>query len=140
MSEKSDAEETLAFHLRAVNIPHVREYRFDKGCCEHQRPHHTNGQCNDCAALGRAHSGHEHRKPCRLWRVDFYFPEQRTAVEVEGAVWTQGRHTRGSGFVKDMEKYNALTMAGIWLLRFTPKQVTDGVALQQIERVLGVRA
>ena len=61
--------------------------------------------------------------PVRKWRVDYYFPRLGLAVEVEGGVWQQGRHTRGSGFVKDMQKYNALAVAGIHLMRFQPKQM-----------------
>ena len=44
--------------------------------------------------------------PDRKWRFDFAWPEARIAYEIEGAVWTGGRHTRGSGFIKDAEKYN----------------------------------
>lgn len=56
--------------------------------------------------------------PTRKWRIDFAWPEVKLAVEIEGAVWVQGRHTRGSGFVKDIEKYNALTELGWSLLRY----------------------
>lgn len=71
---------------------------------------------------------HPHRK----WRLDNAWPEYRLAVEIEGSVWTQGRHTRGSGFVKDLEKYNELAKMGWWLLRFTPQQVKNGYAWGQI--------
>jgi very-short-patch-repair endonuclease len=55
----------------------------------------------------------EHRfHPERKWRFDFAHLASRTAVEIEGGVWTGGRHTRGSGFVEDCEKYNAATMEG----------------------------
>lgn len=57
--------------------------------------------------------------PPRLWRLDFCWPDQKVAVEIEGSVWTNGRHTRGSGFTKDLEKYNQLTLDGFRLLRFT---------------------
>ena len=64
--------------------------------------------------------------PKRRWRLDWAFVDAKLAVEQEGAVWCQGRHTRGSGFVKDMEKYNALTLEGWALLRFTPQQIMRG--------------
>jgi hypothetical protein len=38
------------------------------------------------------------------------------------------------GFIGDLEKYNELTLAGWSLLRFTPKQVKDGTAIQTIHR------
>ena len=53
----------------------------------------------------------------RKWLIDYYLPELTLAIEVEGGVWSNGRHVRGKGFLKDMEKYNAITMAGIKLLR-----------------------
>ena len=71
--------------------------------------------------------------PERRWRIDFAWPEHRLAVEIEGGAWTQGRHVRGGGFVRDLEKYNTLTMSGWALLRFTPKQVETCEAVRMIE-------
>ena len=55
----------------------------------------------------------------RRWLFDMAWPEQRVAVELEGAVYQQGRHTRGKGYENDCEKYNAATCAGWRVLRFT---------------------
>ncbi|MDX3878143.1 hypothetical protein [Achromobacter denitrificans] len=76
--------------------------------------------------------------PPRMWRFDFAWPEQRFAVEIEGGVWTNGRHTRGSGFVADTEKYNAAALAGWKVLRFTEKSVRDGSAVELVARYLRV--
>ena len=66
----------------------------------------------------------EHRfHPTRKWRVD-WFHESGVAIEIEGSVWTQGRHTRGSGFLADIEKYNALAEQGILLFRVPAHDVT----------------
>lgn len=46
-----------------------------------------------------------------------------------------GRHTRGSGFVKDMEKYNAAGLLGWRVFRFTPKQLKTGEAQAFMRRV-----
>lgn len=63
----------------------------------------------------------EHRfAPPRRWRFDYAWPEHRVALEVEGGVWTGGRHTRGAGFLKDMEKYNEAARLGWRVLRCTP--------------------
>ena len=73
----------------------------------------------------------EHKfHPTRRWRFDLAFMKEKLAVEIEGAVWIQGRHTRGSGFVKDMEKYNEACYYGWRLLRFTPNDVKTLVALK----------
>ncbi len=60
--------------------------------------------------------------PTRRWRFDFCNPLHKMAVEIDGAVWSNGRHTRGSGFIKDMEKLNAAAVLGYSVLRFTPQQ------------------
>lgn len=67
----------------------------------------------------------------RRWRFDFAWVEQKIALEVEGGVWTCGRHTRGSGFVADVEKYNAATALGWRLIRCTPATLnsTETIAL-----------
>lgn len=57
----------------------------------------------------------------RRWRFDFAWIMAKVALEVEGGVWSGGRHTRGSGFLRDMEKYNAATMAGWRVIRCTPQ-------------------
>lgn len=72
----------------------------------------------------------------RLWRFDWAFTEARVAVEVEGGAWTGGRHTRGSGFVKDIEKYAEALCLGWRVLRVTPKQIEDGTALTWCDRIL----
>ena len=54
--------------------------------------------------------------PSRKWRFDFAFPQSTInhqpstplAIEVQGGIWTRGRHTRGSGLVKEHEKHLAM--------------------------------
>jgi len=74
--------------------------------------------------------------PGRRFRVDFLWREQKLVVEAEGAVWTQGRHTRGGGYSADCEKYNLLTLAGYRVLRFTTATVLDGTAVTMIRQAL----
>lgn len=61
--------------------------------------------------------------PDRKWRFDVAWPEHRVALEVEGGVWTGGRHTRGAGFLADVEKYNAAAVLGWRLLRTVPSDL-----------------
>jgi len=58
--------------------------------------------------------------PERRWRIDFCWPELKVALEVEGGALSGGRHTSGMGFVKDMEKYNELSLHGYTLIRCIP--------------------
>ncbi len=64
----------------------------------------------------------------RKWRFDLCWPDILIAVEVDGAVWSDGRHTRGSGFIKDMEKLNHAALLGFLVFRFTTEQVKLGQA------------
>lgn len=61
--------------------------------------------------------------PGRQFKTDIFIPPH-IVIEVEGGVWTGGRHTRGSGFVKDIEKYNLYTLNGYKLLRFSSSELT----------------
>tara|TARA_R110000803_G_scaffold114896_1_gene183328 strand:+ start:63 stop:386 length:324 start_codon:yes stop_codon:yes gene_type:complete len=56
--------------------------------------------------------------PTRRWRIDIAIPSLMIAIELEGGVYTKGRHTRPSGFLGDIEKYNNLTILGYKLLRY----------------------
>lgn len=81
----------------------------------------------------------EHRfHPVRRWRFDFAWPDVKLAVEVEGGVYTRGRHVRPSGFEADTEKYNEATLLGWKLLRFTSKTINSGAALGKILEALGI--
>jgi len=73
--------------------------------------------------------------PPRRWKIDFAFPEQMIAVEVEGGTFSGGRHTRPMGFERDCDKYNSLTIAGWKLIRVTGSMVRNGEALQYVERM-----
>lgn len=65
--------------------------------------------------------------PTRKWRFDYAHETLRIALEVEGGVWSGGRHTRGKGYIGDIEKYNTATAAGWAVFRCT----TDGVSFHE---------
>ena len=72
----------------------------------------------------------------RRWRFDWAWPTHRIALEVEGAVWVQGRHTRGSGFVKDMEKYNTAAAMGWRIIRCQPQDLLTEQTLNYLRAAL----
>lgn len=72
--------------------------------------------------------------PVRRWRFDLAYPEKKIAFEIEGGTWTGGRHVRGAGFEKDIEKYNEATRLGWKVYRFTSGMIQSGEALKMIEQ------
>lgn len=63
----------------------------------------------------------------RKWRFDWCWLNEKLALEIEGGVWTLGRHTRGSGFLRDMEKYNMAAQLGYRVFRCTPSTIPLGM-------------
>lgn len=74
--------------------------------------------------------------PERKWRFDFFLPDSNIAIEVEGGVWTNGRHTRSKGYLGDMEKYSEAAAMGILVLRFTPDQLLQPKAIKTIQQAI----
>lgn len=94
----------------------------------------------------------------RRWKFDFAFLQYKVAVEIEGIVVqrvhiatldasgrvvkatpeliVRGRHASVDGFNEDCLKYASAAMLGWTVIRFTPKQVQDKVAIEYTQRVL----
>ena len=94
--------------------------------------------------------------PYRNWRFDYVagpvgalLPQDRgkvVAIEIEGGVrghydkwgrWSSekgGRHTRGSGYSKDLEKYRMAAALGYKVFRFSTQEVLDGTAKEFLAR------
>ena len=74
--------------------------------------------------------------PIRKWRFDYALPDHRLAIEVEGGVWSGGRHIRPRGFLGDMEKYNAASALGWRVLRVTPDTLHSSATLELIRQAI----
>jgi len=85
-------------------------------------------RCLDGPALEREYRFHPERK----WRSDFAHPGSKTILEIDGAVFSGGRHTRGAGFVADCEKHLAAWLLGWSVVRLTARQLTA----ENIERII----
>lgn len=87
----------------------------------------------------------------RKWRFDFAWysnrgdradSKYRVALEVDGGVWIKGggRHNRGVGYIKDMEKLNEAALLGWVVIRCTPAQLQmgkDGPVIGWLQRAFG---
>jgi hypothetical protein len=71
--------------------------------------------------------------PPRRWRFDYAWPAHQLALEVQGGIFTSGRHTRGAALVKEHEKLNEAAIRGWRLLYVTPQQLANGEAALIVE-------
>lgn len=73
----------------------------------------------------------------RKWRADFHLVGKMILIEVEGGIWSNGRHTRGKGYLGDMKKYNSAQELGYSVYRYSTEQVKSGKAIDEIRRLIG---
>ena len=108
---KSDLEELLALHIRLAGLPQPeREYLF---------------------------ASEEYG---RLWRLDFAYPAIKLGIAVQGGVWSRGRHTRGSGYTADCEKYSHAAMLGWRVIFVTADHIDNGQAIAWVKEALAKAA
>lgn len=76
--------------------------------------------------------------PPRKWRFDWAFSPDgnKVALEIDGGVWTHGRHTRGRGWHRDTEKLNRAAAMGWRVLRCSPEQFASGEILHDLAEAM----
>lgn len=74
--------------------------------------------------------------PVRKWRFDYAFPDAKIALEVEGGVYTGGRHIRPKGFLGDVDKYNAASVMGWRVLRVVPDRLRTFTTIEMIKEAM----
>ena len=72
----------------------------------------------------------------RKLRADFALPQYRLLIEVTGGIWGRKAHGSIKGVLADIDRLNAATINGFYMLRFTPEQVENGTAKALIEAAL----
>ena len=80
----------------------------------------------------KEHRFYQHRK----WRFDYALPAYKIALEVEGGVWTGGRHVNPRGFLNDMTKYNTATLLGWRVFRTTPDKLMTSETLLLLKNAI----
>lgn len=79
--------------------------------------------------------------PHRRWRADYALVDAKVLIELEGGIYSNGRHSRAAGFLGDIEKYNAASMLGYVVLRLGTGQVDHQHVTEIIDWLRkGVRA
>lgn len=122
MSVLSNLEERFDFQIRAFKLAvPEREYRF--------AAHAVGGP-------GKGLKGRLEEAGLKDWRMDFAWPDRKLAVEIEGGIWTGGRHNRGVGMVGDMRKYNAAALMGWKVLRFDGDAIKSGEAINTVQPLI----
>ncbi len=120
-NRESKLERFFAFSLKACGYNQfITEYRFG---------------AESAGGPGKGLRKRLNAAGLKDWRFDFADPDNRVAVEIEGGVFVGGRHITGAGYRADCEKYNAATVLGWSLLRFTDREIKNGHALKILGRL-----
>ena len=73
--------------------------------------------------------------PPRKWRFDYCHREKMIAIELHGGIWSEGRHVRGGGFLRDREKMNQAQLDGWIVIELGTGQITAANLEPLIERM-----
>ena len=75
--------------------------------------------------------------PGRRFKHDFYWPQARIAVEVNGGLFLpRGAHSGGTGAERDYEKAALTLLQGVSTVFVSGRHVRQGTALAWIEALL----
>jgi len=85
-------------------------------------------RCSNIPEPVREHKFHDTRR----FRFDFAWPERKVALEIDGGVFSQGRHNRGKGYENDCIKFAEAAKLGWRVYRFSTGQVRSGEAISYI--------
>lgn len=72
----------------------------------------------------------------RKWRFDLCWPDRKVALECQGGIWKQGRHTRGAALLKEWEKLNMAAICGWRILYCQPADLCTMATLRLIRLAL----
>lgn len=76
--------------------------------------------------------------PGRQFRWDAAYVDAKVAIEVQGGVWSNGSHVRGSGVQRDCLKASMAAALGWRCLPVTREMIEDGTAVALIAQALGL--
>jgi len=72
--------------------------------------------------------------PGRRHRFDFAWPNFKLLLDVQGGIFTKGKHGRGAGIMQDQEKLNLATIEGWHVMHVSVRHIDEGTAVQWLRR------
>ena len=75
-------------------------------------------------------------RPLRRWRFDLAWPEHMVACEIDGSIFTGGRHGGAPSAVRDMEKLSAAAVLGWSVIRVDTRRAVAGAGLAWVAAAL----
>lgn len=76
--------------------------------------------------------------PDRKWRFDFTF-DNRVALEVQGGLFSGGRHSRGAALMKEHEKLNAAACLGWRVLFCIPQNLCMVETVEMVKEAINAK-
>ena len=81
------------------------------------------------------HRFHEHR----MWRFDLAWPDRLVAVEVQGGLFSGGRHNRGRQMLDEYEKGNEAATMGWRVIHVTPDALATAGTVETLKKAFVYR-
>lgn len=75
-------------------------------------------------------------KRSKRYRADFAHIPSKTIVEIQGGVFSGGRHVRASGYERDCRKFNLATIGGWKVFLLTTQTAKETFWLERIAAFL----
>jgi hypothetical protein len=72
----------------------------------------------------------------RKWRFDFAIPASKVALEVQGGLFSGGRHTRGAALLKEHEKLNRAACLGWRILYCVPDDLCTMETIEMVKEAI----
>lgn len=83
---------------------------------------------------------YEHRfHSVRKWRFDLAWIDEKVAFEVQGGLFTGGRHTRGAALLKEYEKLSVAAAMGWRILYCQPSDLLMNENTDRIKEALNYK-
>lgn len=73
--------------------------------------------------------------PSRRFRLDLCWPDKKIGIEVQGGIWVQGKHGRGSGIRKDMDKRNLQILSGWRVFEVEPRELLSQKTIDMVKAI-----